>query len=82
MSQVPFPVQLEPQVVVCMDHLVGQGILQVALITHFIRANLNPVVRVKAASFARRASRASDIVAVEISSELADVVAQEPDDRA
>lgn len=82
MSQIPLPVQLESQVVVCMNHLMRQGILQMALIPHLVRANLDPVVRIKTAGLARRAAGASDVVAVEVSSELADVVAQKTDDRA
>jgi hypothetical protein len=37
MSEVIIPVNLEPQVIVGMDHFVCQSILEMSLILHFIR---------------------------------------------
>lgn len=82
MSQVIRPIDLESQVVVCMNHLVSHGILQMALILHLIGAEENPEFRIESTCLSTRAATAVDVMAVKIASKLADVIAEEADDGA
>jgi len=82
MSQVIRPIDLESQVVVCMNHLVSHGILQMTLILHLIGAEENPKFRIESTCLSTRAATAVDVMAVKIASKLADVIAEEADDGA
>jgi hypothetical protein len=61
-SQIICKVKLKPQVIISMDHLVGHGILQVALISHLICADPYAIVGIKSAGLSLRASPAIYIV--------------------
>lgn len=80
MSQVIRPIDLKSQVVVCMDHLVSHGVLQMSLILHFVGAEENPEFRIESTCLSTRAATAVDIMAVKVASELANVITEEADD--
>lgn len=82
MPKVICPVDLESQVVVSVDHLVSHGVLQMALIFHLIGAKKNSILRVEPTSLSTRATTTVDVMAVEIASKLADVIAEVTDDGA
>ena len=82
MPQVIRPVDLEPQVVVSVDHLMSHGVLQMTLIFHLICTKKNSIFRVESTSLSTRAATAVDVMAVQIASKLADVIAEETDDGA
>lgn len=62
-----------------MDHLVGQCILQMPLIFHFICAKQNPIFRIKAPCFPVGTSTTIDIMARQITAQLPDAVTHIPD---
>lgn len=80
--QVVRPVDLESQVVVCVDHLVSHSVLQMTLVLHLVGAQQNTKFGIESASLSTRATTAVDVMAVEIASKLADVIAEESDDGA
>lgn len=82
MSQVIRPVDLESQVVVRVDHLVGHGVLQMPLILHLIGAQQNAEFRIKSTCLSTCASTAVDVVTMKVASKLADVIAEESNDGA
>lgn len=82
MPQVVSPVELEPQVVVGMYHLMSQGILKLALAVHGIRAYLNSVLWIKPSTLPSRTSPTIYILRRYIASKLSDVVLKEPYNRA
>jgi hypothetical protein len=82
MSQIIRPVDLKPQMIIRVNHLVSHGIFQMALILHLIGADQDAVFRVETAALAVCAAPAVDIMVVEVASQLLDVIAQVTDDRA
>jgi hypothetical protein len=69
-------------VVICVDHLVGHGVLQVTLVLHLIGTQQNTKFGIEPTSLPTRAAATIDVMAVEITSKLADVVTEESDDGA
>jgi hypothetical protein len=82
MAEIVRPVDLESQVVVCVDHLVSHGVLQMTLVLHLIRAQQNAKFRIESTGLSTRASTAVDVVTVKIASKLADVIAEKSDNGA
>lgn len=74
MLQVTIPVYFEPQMVICVNHLMCQCILQVPLISHLIGANLNSKLGIEAASLPVSTPSAEDIMIGNIPIQLSDVV--------
>jgi hypothetical protein len=68
MPQVIRPIDLEPQVVKCMNHLVGHCVFKVSLVLHLVCANQNAIFRVKATTFSVRAATTVNVVVMEIAS--------------
>lgn len=67
MSQVTIPIQLKPQMVIRMYHLMCHRIFQMTLITHLVRAYLDTKLWVESACFPLCTSPAMDVVTSEIS---------------
>lgn len=66
MSQITIPIQFKPKMIIRMYHLMRHCILQMTLITHLVRADLNTKLRIETACFPLRTSPAMDIVTSEI----------------
>src|SRR5436190_21739631 len=71
--QIIRPVELKPQVVVSMDHLVGHSILQVALAFELVCADPYAVVRLKSTGMSHCASLAIYVVPRYVPAELLNV---------
>lgn len=79
MSQIICPIQLEPQVIVRMDHLMRHCILQMSLVLHCICAYPYTVLRVEAAGLSLCAASAMDVMAGYIATQLLDVILEKAD---
>lgn len=79
--QVIRPIDLEPKMIVGVDHLVGHGVFQVPLILHLVGAEEDAILGIKATRFAIRTTTAVDIVTRQVASQLTDIIAQKADYR-
>jgi hypothetical protein len=75
MSQI-IPVHFEPEMVICMYHLVCHGVFQVALVSHLVCANHYSMLRVETTSLSFLAAAAVDVMTGHVASQLVDVVTQ------
>jgi hypothetical protein len=66
--QIIRPIHLEPEVVIGMDHLMGDSIFEVSLVLHLICADQDSVFRIETATLSIRAATAVNIMIVEITS--------------
>lgn len=82
MSQIIRPIDLKPQMIERVNHLVSHGIFQMALVFHLVGANQDSIFRVETAALAVCTTAAVDIMVVEVASQLLDVIAQVTDDGA
>ena len=73
------PVDIEPQVIIRMHHLVRQGVLGVATIAEVVRAQQDAVLWREAASLHRIAREASDVGLVKLAVRLVDIFEHEAD---
>lgn len=64
MSQIIRPIDLEPQVIKGMNHLVGHCVFEVSLVFHLICANQDPILRIKTTTLSICTTTAVDIVIV------------------
>lgn len=79
MSQVIRPIDLKPQMIIRVNHLVSHGIFQMTLIFHLVGAYQNSIFRVETTALAVCTAAAVDIMVVEVASQLLDVIAQVTD---
>lgn len=68
MPQIIRPIHFEPEVVKRMNHLMGHGIFEVSLVLHLIRADQDPILRIKATTLPISASTTVNIMTVKIAS--------------
>lgn len=76
MSEIVRPLDFESQMIIGVNHFMRHRVLKMPLVFHFICTEKYSVVGIKPSCFSIRAPTTIDIVAGEVTSELANVVAQ------
>ena len=71
-------IQLEPQMIVCVDHLMCHGIFHVTSVSEFVGAQQDAKLRVEATALLCSAALNTHVCLVQVMAQQVDVVAHEP----
>lgn len=71
-------IQLEPQMIVCVDHLMGHGIFHMTSVSEFIGAQQDTKVRVESTALLCSTALNTHVCLVQVMTQQVDVMAHEP----